>query len=127
MTALQLFIGQTGIFATENQGYLSALSRLIHDLLPAFARIQQRPGNPAITRTGAQDQIATHQRLFKGRNHLSMLEDVTGARSARIRLVMRKQSWLYQNQSRQAHVFHGTRSTADIAGMTGIDQNDTNI
>jgi len=56
-----------------------------------------------------------------------MLEDVTGARSTRIRLVMRKPSWLYQNLSRQAHVFHGTRSTADIAGMTGIDQNDTNI
>ena len=127
MTTLQFIIGQARVFATEHQGNFSPLTRLFDHFLPAFARIQQRPGNATIAGTGAQHQIAAHQRIFQGGNDLGIFENVTGSRRTRIRFVMRKQPRLNQHQPRQPHVFHGTRSPTDVPGMTGIDQNDTNI
>ena len=56
-----------------------------------------------------------------------LLKDVPGARGANIGLVVREQPRFDQHQPRQAHVLHGTRSPADISGMTGIDQDDTNV
>jgi hypothetical protein len=58
---------------------------------------------------------------------LRIFKNIAGAGGPGIGLVVREHPWLNQHQTRQPHVFHGSRSTADVAGMAGIDQNDTNI
>ena len=127
VTALQLVIGQAGVFTTEHQCDFSTLGRLCNHFLPALARVQQRPGDPAVTSTGAEHQIAAHQGILKGGDNLCVFQNITGTRGARIGFMVREHPWLHQNQPRQPHVLHGTRSTADVPGMAGIDQNDTNI
>ena len=127
MTSLQLVIGQAGIFTTEDQSDLRALPGLFHHFQAGFTRIQQRPGNASITSTGTKYQSATGQGLLKGGDHLGALQDIGGTGSPRIGLMGRKHPGLHQHQPRQAHVLHGTRSPADIAGVAGIDQDDTNV
>ena len=127
MTSLQFFVGQAGIFTTEHQRDLGTLPRLLDHLHAAFAGIEQRPGNATIASTGTEHQIAADQGIFQGGDDLSVFKNVTGTGRTRISLVMREQPRFDQHQPRQAHVLHGTRSTADIPGVTGIDQDDTNV
>ncbi|MCY1421739.1 hypothetical protein D9M71_374030 [compost metagenome] len=127
MATLQLFVGQAGVLTTKHQGDLFTLDGMLDDFAAAFARVDQRPGDAALTGTGAKHQIATDQRLVEGGNHLGATEHIIGTRRTGIGLMRRKILRVDQHQARQAHVFHGTRSAADIAGVAGIDQNNTNI
>ncbi len=127
MTSLQLFIGQAGIFTTKDQSDFGALPRLLDHFRPAFAWIEQRPGNASVTGAGTEHQIAANQRIFQGGDDLRVFKDVPGAGGTGIRLVVREQPWFDQHQPRQAHVLHGARSPSDIAGVAGIDQDDTNV
>ena len=127
MTSLQLFVGQAGIFTTEHQGDFGALPGFLHHFRTASAGIEQWPGNPSVTGTGTEHQVAADQGIFQGGDDLRVFKDVAGTGSTGIGLVVREQARLDQHQPRQAHVLHGTRSPADITRMAGIDQDDTNV
>ena len=127
VTSLQLFIGQAGVFTAEHQSDLGALPGFLDHLVAAFARVQQRPGNTPVAGAGAEHQIATNQSIFQGGDDLRVFKDVTGTGGAGVGLVVREDPRFDQHQSRQTHVFHGARGPADVAGVTGVDQDDTNV
>ena len=52
MTALQLLIGQAGIFTAKHQRHLRTLLRLLARGNTTLAWLQHRPGNVPIPRTG---------------------------------------------------------------------------
>ncbi|MNO81082.1 hypothetical protein D3C76_723080 [compost metagenome] len=127
VTSLQFFVGQTGIFTTEYQSDFGALPGFLDYFGAALARIQQWPGNAAVTGAGAKHQIAADQGIFQGGDDLRIFKDVTGTGSTSIGFVVREDPRFDQHQSRQTHVFHGARGPADVAGVAGIDQDDTNV
>ncbi|MNQ85684.1 hypothetical protein D3C85_1008560 [compost metagenome] len=127
MTTLQLLVGQPRIFATEHQRHFAPRLHLLDRGLAALARIEQRPGNAAIARTGAEHQAAAHQGFFQGPDHLGTCQDVIGAGGTRLRFDAGEVLRVDQHQPRQAHVLHGAGGTTDIAGMTGIDQHHANV
>ena len=127
LTALQLFIGQAGIFTPEHQRHLAPLLHMLQRSRRAFARIEQRPRNTTITRAGAQRYAATHQGLLQGADDHRRIENVGRTRGTRHSLTTGKVQRIDQHKARQPHVLHGSRSAAYVAGMTGIDQNHTNI
>ncbi|MNH00427.1 hypothetical protein D3C79_596190 [compost metagenome] len=127
VTSLQFFVGQAGVLTPEHQGDLLTADGMLHGLGPAFTGVDQRPGNTALTGTGAHDQAAADQRLLEAVDHLGTGQHIVGTGSTRTGVSGGELFWLHQHQTRQAHVFHGSRSAADVAGVAGIDQNNTNI
>ncbi len=127
VTSLQFFVGQAGVFAPEHQGDLFAPLGVLHRLGAALARANQRPGDAALAGAGTHHQVTADQRLFKAVDHLGVIQHIVGARGAGTGFQGGEIFRLHQHQARQAHVFHGTRSAADVAGVAGIDQNNTNI
>lgn len=81
----------------------------------------------SIPRTGAKHQATTDQRLFKSSYNVGAIENINRTGRTRHRLATGKVLRINQHQTAKAHVFHGPRRAADVAGMAGIDQNDTNI
>ena len=127
VTSLQFVVGQAGMLTPEHQGDGLTRFGVLHCLDRALARIDQRPGDAPLPGAGAHDQAATDQRILKAVDHLGIGQDVVSSGSSRAGFISWKIFWLHQHQTRQAHVFHGTRSAADVAGVAGIDQNNTNI
>lgn len=127
VTSLQFFVGQAGVFAPEHQGDFFAAIGMLHRLGTALARADQRPRDAALAGAGAHHQVAADQRLFKAVDHLGVIQHIVGARGTGTGIHGGEFFRLHQHQTRQAHVFHGTRSAADVAGVAGIDQNNTNI
>src|SRR5690606_14260963 len=127
LAALQFLVGQAGIFATEHQRHLTTLPKLLQSSGRALARIKQRPGNAPITGTGAERDATTGQRLLQRSDHPGIVEDIGGAGGTRYRLTAGEVLRIDQHQARQPHIFHGTRSATYVAGMTGIDQDHTNV
>ena len=127
VTSLQLVVGQAGVFTTEHQRNLLALPGAFHCFAAAFAGVEHRPGQAATAGTGTDHQGAAHQGLFEGGDHLRACQHIISAGGTGTGLGGREIRRVDQHQARQAHVLHGTRSAADIAGVAGADQNDTNI
>jgi TrmH family RNA methyltransferase len=118
VAALQLLIGQPGVFAAKYQRNLPTLPQMLQGSTRTLSRIQQRPGNAPIPRTGTQHHTAAGQSLFQGIHHQRRIENIGRTGSPRDRLATGKVFRLHQHQLRQAHVFHGSRSAADIAMTT---------
>ena len=127
VTALQLIIGQPGILTPKHQRHLRTLLRLLARRHATLTRIQQRPRDTPITRTGAEHQTATHQRLLERAYHLRRIEHIISARRPGHRVSAREILRINQHQLRQPHVLHGPRRATDIAWVTGVDQNNANI
>ena len=115
------------MFTTEHQGDLLASGRTRDALHPAFARVEHRPRHAAVSGAGTNRQTATGQRLLERIDHDGAVQHIVGTRGAGTGVGRGEIQWLNQHQARQAHVFHGTSSAADVAGVAGIDQNNTNI
>ena len=127
MTALQLLVGQAGIFTPKHQGNLRPLPRLFAGRHAALSRLQHRPGNMPIPRTGTHYQATTDKRLLKRGHNLRRIENISSAGGPGHRVFARKIPRINQHQLRQPHVFHGPRRATDIARMTGTDQHNANI
>ena len=127
LAALQLFIGQAGILTTEHQRHVATGSSLLHRYRGALARVQERPGYAPIPGTGAKHQTAADQRLFQRGDNLGRIENIGRAGRPGDRVRARKVFRINQHQTRQAHVLHGPRRAADVAGVAGIDQHHSNV
>ena len=80
-----------------------------------------------VARTGADHQGAAHQRFLQGIDHLRSIQHIGRTGRARDSLATGEIFGSHQYQTRQPHVFHRPRGTADIARMTGAHQNHANI
>jgi len=127
LAALQLLIGQPRVLATEYQCDFAAPGRLLHGNRRALPRIEQRPGNAPITSAGSEHQTATSQRLFQRCNDPCTIENVGCTGRPGHSVGTREILGIDQYQARKPHVLHGASRTTDVAGMTGIDQHDTNV
>src|ERR1700722_6733190 len=91
-----------------------------------IARRRELPVIGARTRRRAGDELGVAYGLGDGRDGARPAENVVRAGRQRIGLSMGKGARANQDQIGQGHVFHGSRTRADIARMAGIDEDDAN-
>ena len=99
MAALQLLVGEPGIFTTEYQSHLTTPLSLLKTCCCAFARIKQRPGDTAVAGARSKHQRTAYQRLLECRHDLGAIEDVSSTGSSGHGIRAGKILWIDKHQT----------------------------
>jgi len=99
----------------------------LRDTLGTLPSILNRPRDATGSRTRTDHKLTLCDGLIKGFNYARVVEDVSCGRSAPDSLWRGIFQRRYEREPRQTHIFHRARDAADIATVSGINQNDVDI
>ena len=124
MTAHQLLVFKPGPLAAEQECRLSTGFGVFQQCRRGLTRRVFRQTDGAVTRRGAQREMAAFEGFVQTADHPCLLHDILGTGRQGIGFRIREAARRDQHQMIQAHGFHGARRRTDIAGMLGADQHD---
>jgi hypothetical protein len=126
MTFLQFIVRQTAGLSTEEDGN-SSIGELGDEILRYGICQHEWPRYPSLPRAGTNDPLAIGNRIGNTRENLYALEHVLGTGCPPLSLWVREALWIHHRKIAQTHRFQRARSTSDIAGMTGLDEDNSDL
>ncbi len=126
VTTLQLFVVQTVVLASEQNG-AAQVTPLNREARRDFLCIRCRPGNAARPGTRSHHPLAICDRFVDAVHHPRRIQHVQRTCGAPVCLGIGKTLGIDQVQLRQSHGLEGPGSAADVARMTGLNEDDSQI
>src|SRR6056297_2209559 len=120
----QVVVAQPRFLGAEDQCHRSRRG-FRHGLVRGLPRAQFGPGDAALAGTGARHPDTVGHGLLQRGGHPCAVQQVLRPRSTGAGFLVGKTPGRHQHQVPQTHVLHGPRRGADVAGVGGAHQYDT--